>query len=558
MKMGKMYKFASALLITVLLFSVAACGKRGTEQESINSDKKAAETKGDKSSDSDGPWGKYESPVQITVVQGTTTNTKFENGDTIDNNIWTREAEKVFNIKLSQLWTADNSQYINKLNMSIASNDLPDVFWVDSTQFAKISKSGQIVDLSALYEKYASPELKQVEEADKIGFESGIESGKLMGLSLQHFGIISSPNVVWIRDDWMKKLNLTAPKTLEELIKICEAFTTKDPDGNNKDDTYGLAVHKELYGGLSSIEGIFNACHAYPKMWLKDSSGQIIYGSIQPEMKTALKILQDMYKSGLISKEFGVKDVGKVNEDLIAGKVGVEIGANWNGLWPVPDIIKKNGVEAIFMPYAIPSADDKQIKLSVQWPVSGYAVVNKNCKNPEAAIKLANLYVQKSHSEDPEEWVSFCGDDRGWLAPIQVNDPKADYNQFVAVSEAIKTKDKSKLRADQLAKYQLAMKWIDSKDPESVGYWLQQSPVGSYSILKNFIDSGNFLLTEYRGVDTATFTAKKATLEKLETETITKIMMGASLEEFDKMVETWKKIGGDAVVAEMNEMYNKK
>lgn len=553
----KMYKLVSALLITVLLTSMAACGKAETEQESVSNEVRTTETKADEALTGDGPWGKYESPIQITVVQGTTTSTKFEDGDTIDNNIWTREAEETFGIKTTLLWTADNSQYINKLNMSIASGDLPDVFWVDSTQFAKISKSDQIIDLADLYEKYASPELKQVEEADKIGFESGMADGRLMGLSLQHFGLISIPNVVWIRDDWMKKLNLTAPKTLDELIKICEAFTTEDPDGNNKNDTYGLAVHKDLYGGLSSIEGIFNACHAYPKIWLKDNSGQITYGSIQPEMKTALKILQDMYKSGLISKEFGVKDVGKVNEDLIASKVGVEIGANWNGLWPVPDIVKKNGAEAVFMPYAIPSADDQPIKLSAQWPVTGYAVVNKNCKNPEAAIKLANLYVQKSHSEDPAEWIRFCGDDRGWLAPIQVNDPKADYNQFVTISEAIKTKDESKLRADQLAKYQLAVKWIDSKDPEGVGSWLQQSPVGSYSILKNFVDSGDLLLTEYRGVDTATLMQKRATLEKLETETITKIIMGASLEEFDKMVETWKKTGGDAVITEMNEMYNK-
>lgn len=555
---GKMCKIASALLTIAMLTSMIACGKTETKQEPASTETKAVETKTDETAaSSDGPWEKYESPIKITIVQGTTTNTKFENDDTIDDNIWTREVEKVFNIKTSNLWTADNSQYANKMNLSIASGDLPDVFWVNSTQFAKISKTNMILDLTELYEKYASPELKQVEDSDKIGYESGMVEGKLMGLSLQHFGTISLPNVVWIRDDWMKKLGLEAPKTLDELLTICEAFTTKDPDGNNKNDTYGLAVHKDLYGGLSSIEGIFNACHAYPMLWIKDSSGKITYGSIQPEMKTALGILQDMYKKGLISKEFGVKDTGKVNEDLIAGKVGVEIGANWNGFWPIPDVIKKNGPEAIFMPYSIPSADDKPIKLSAQWPVSGYAVVNKNCKNPEAAMKLANLYVQKFHSQDSEEWVSFFSDDRGWLAPIQVNDPKADYNQFVAISGAIEAKDKSKLRADQLAKYELATKWIDTKDPVGVGSWLQQSPVGSYSILKNFVDSGNLMLTEYRGVDTDTLIEKRATLEKLENETITKIIMGDPIENFDKMVETWKKLGGDAVIAEMNEMYNK-
>jgi putative aldouronate transport system substrate-binding protein len=46
-------------------------------------------------------------------------------------------------------------------------------------------------------------------------------------------------------------------------------------------------------------------------------------------------------------------------------------------------------------------------------------------------------------------------------------------------------------------------------------------------------------------------------LEKLEKETITKIIMGAPLSEFDKMVDSWNKLGGEAITKEMNDKYNK-
>ena len=109
------------------------------------------------------------------------------------------------------------------------------------------------------------------------------------------------------------------------------------------------------------------------------------------------------------------------------------------------------------------------------------------------------------------------------------------------------------MTGSSLSKYEGAKKWADSKDKDSVGYWLQMSEDGSISILQGFIDSNNFMMTEYRGVDTPTMTTKGATLEKLEKETITKIILGASLDEFDRMVENWKKLGGDDITREMNQ-----
>lgn len=562
---------SSAITIIFLILSLvaAACSsKENTSSPSESEVPPATETSTASPSASAaneaGPWSKYDKPLEVTTALKTNTGITQLDKDTYDANLWTREIENTFNIKMKNLWTADATQFTTKLNVSIASGDLPDVYSVNNVQFAQVTSSGLVADLTEAYEKFASPELRKIMEADKKGFESGMVDGKLMGISGQHFGLISIPSVVWIRDDWMKKFNLSPPQTMDDLIHMAEVFKTQASDGKGKNNNnYGIAINKNLYDtslsatGVALADGILNAYHAYPAAWIKDASGKIVYGSVQPEMKAGLAVLQDMYKKGLISKEFGLKDTAKIAEDLTNGKVGIEIGSNWNGYYPVPDIIKKNGSGAIMMPYPIPSADGQPVKLPGNWPVGQYIVVNKNFANPEAAIKLINLYVKINQTNDADEYVNFTAGGRMWNSPVEVDDPEQSSREYKQISEALLTKDTSKLTGSSVGKYREAVKWVESQNPDSVGAWLQSSSVGSFSILQKLYDDGNVLETEYRGVDTPTMAEKKATLEKLEKETITKIIMGASLDEFDKMVNSWNKLGGEAITKEMNDKYNK-
>ena len=54
-----------------------------------------------------------------------------------------------------------------------------------------------------------------------------------------------------IRKDWLDNLGLEVPTTTEELLEVARAFTTDDPDGNGKNDTYGL-------GGYVNGSGLGN------------------------------------------------------------------------------------------------------------------------------------------------------------------------------------------------------------------------------------------------------------------------------------------------------------
>ena len=171
-------------------------------------------------------------------------------------------------------------------------------------------------------------------------------------------------------------------------------------------------------------------------------------------------------------------DSAKIDEDFTAGKVGIEIGGNWNGAYPGTDVVKKNGNAAILLPYAMPSADAQPFKIGIGWPVNQYTVVNKNCKNPDAVIKIMNLYVKENQGVSADDYTKFTGGNRGWDSPAAVNDPNASTREYQQISAALTTKDTSKLTGSSLGKYNLAVQWQDSQDQDYVGNWLQVASVG--------------------------------------------------------------------------------
>jgi putative aldouronate transport system substrate-binding protein len=62
-----------------------------------------------------------------------------------------------------------------------------------------------------------------------------------------------------------------------------------------------------------------------------------------------------------------------------------------------------------------------------------------------------------------------------------------------------------------------------------------------------------YLYNEYKNIPTPSMVDKGSTLDKMENETFIKIIMGASIDEFDKFIENWKKLGGDEITKELNE-----
>lgn len=506
------------------------------------------------------PMAKYDPAIELSTVVISDPTMKFENGDSVDNNKYYRTYEKELGIKLTNLWVADQSQRDQKMNLAISSNDLPDILHVDAKQLQLLYRSGKLADLTDVYEQYATPFTKQFLTVDGgFNLESGKFNGRLFAIP-ETQSYLDGAFVLWIRTDWLTKLGLPEPKTMDDVLNIAIAFANDDPDGNGKKDTIGLPLTKDVFAGYAGTEGLFYGYGAYPgvDVWVQDDNGELVSGNIQPQVKTALAKFQELFKAGVIDPEFGVKDVWKAAESAVAGKNGLFFGTMANSFQLQPG--KERDPEMEWKAFPIPSADGGLAKvLRSRVTNTGYYVVNKSAKNPEAAMKMLNLFIDKQFGPTPDK--EFVDDGVAWkLAALRPMPAAKNYDNFKAVRDALSSGDASKLTAEQ----QNIMKNVEQLKAGNVGdnNWAMVKVFGeggSYAAIDQYVLGDSFRFNEFYGSPTETMLAKGSVLNKLTTETFTKIIMGKSaVEDFDDYVKKWKAMGGDAITQEINEWYSTK
>jgi len=161
-----------AVLLALLLF-LSACSNNNnasTNKEStmnetsspVNKEQPAAnEATGD-----DLAYQKYADPVTINIGWKLPDNSQLGDGDTNENNPVTRYIESLSNIKVVHAWESKwPDAYVQKMNLAIASSDLPDAVVVDRNQLRNLIENDQLADLTEVYDKYASSLVKAIHDS---------------------------------------------------------------------------------------------------------------------------------------------------------------------------------------------------------------------------------------------------------------------------------------------------------------------------------------------------------------------------------------------------------
>lgn len=539
------------------MLALTACGSGGSGSESSGStpapvsEPKTVEQSVD-------PAAKYEQPIDITAWRYTESTYKYENGDTIGDNIYTRAYRDELGINLNYKWTVPIEQFEQKMNVSIASGDLPDIMWLTNKQLTDLAANDVLYDLTDLYEQYATPLAKEILQQDQKAFDTAKISGRLMAIPKTASAVDGLP-ILHVRTDWLEKLNLPEPKTMQDLVNIARAFVTQDPDGNNQADTIGLGLTKTfLTDNHFGTAGFFAGFHAYPQKWITEESGKLAYGSIQPGVKEGLQLLQDMYKEGLLDMEFGVKDRAKVTESVASGKLGMFYG----GMSSPGAVIQDNATNdpnAEWKSFALVSADEVKAMPMGKVPVQLYYAVSKKSKNPEAIMKLLNFSMEGFAPDAPAD-TGFGFSPSGipvYLYNFIGPEPAMkNLNAHRNVLKALESNDPSALSSEEKTYYD---KIVDHRAGNREN-WGQDRIFGtpsSFDVIEQYVDEDNYKLDGFYGGSTPTMVEKFASLQKLEEEVFTNIIMGQSIDSFDKFTQDWLKLGGEQITNEVNEWASK-
>lgn len=125
-----------------------------------------------------------------------------------------------------------------KINAAAASNSLPDLFMASRDVWYKLVQAGLVAKVD---------DLLPLMPVRTKGHYSDADRNKLVTIDGAMYGLpdpgaLPQTDSLVIRQDWLDKLGIKAPTTLDEFMTVAKAFTFDDPDGNGKDDTYGFCA----------------------------------------------------------------------------------------------------------------------------------------------------------------------------------------------------------------------------------------------------------------------------------------------------------------------------
>ncbi|RCW49424.1 extracellular solute-binding protein [Paenibacillus prosopidis] len=550
-----------AVMLVCVLVTIVGCSTGGNNNvvppDSTNSP--SGEEKSAQNAD-----GKFEPPVTITTARVVGSDYTFINGEDIHNNVHNKWAAEKLGINIKDLWdTPDNAAYHTKIRLSLTTQDqLPDVFIVqDVNLISDLIQSGKVKDIQQDFDQYASERMKQIYEDNSGAFNQVKMDGKLMGLPIFSGGDGTNP-VLWIRQDWLDKLKLEAPTTIEEFEKVMEAFTKQDPDGNGKDDTFGFSfsARNGLSNWMSDASFVFGAYTGkfIPGAWQKAEDGSLKYGSVQPEIKDGLGKLREWYAKGYLDPELAALDEVKATESLIQGKSGMIAAPFWANGWPLGDV-KGTNPDALLRAYPLPEGPDgKSARYTGSVNEGKVMMFNKDFEHMDAFFYYMDKIYDSSFGTGDFKYGFFEGYDYAMVD----GEPVYDSKKFPTPLEAAASSGKYNLfwnnpsipfkgSQDYDFVYQgntpetTAQKSIATSDKEQIR-------AGALNFQMKNLNSPN----EFMGAPTETMRSKGDNLKTMELETFAKIIYGNEpLDKFDAFVADWKSKGGDSMEKEVNDWY---
>ena len=513
------------------------------------------------------PFGRY--PETITYTLGKMTgenNSNMPENDTYENNAYTRYLKNKLNIQNKNAFEDIGSNYDNMLNIAISEDNIPDVMVVDDYSYLKLLvENDMIEDLSDVYEKCASERIKDIyksygnEILDNVTFD-----GKLM--ALPETNIANGPNMLWLRKDWMDKLGLEPPKTFDDAINIIREFIEKDPGNNGKGKTIGLACSPELtnerkYSNTGTVDVIFALFNSYPDQWIKDEDGNIVYGSVQNESKKALSYLNELYKNGILDKQFLLRNQNNIKDIIEQGQCGAFFGLWWSPNNPLMSSLNYDR-SANWQPFMMPTNDDGSTSFCSQNPSNKFIVVRKGYEHPEIVMKECSVlfdYFNNNNKEAHEIMQYYANNVDPTARPFAVNIDYKDalidcYKNITAVLNG--EKDVNDLQLIEYSYYEQCRRYLKNPNEASVEDWAAYtSRISATSLLVN--SNLNNVETYFFNKETKTMSKVWWKLKELEKQAYLKIITGEEpIDYFDKFVSEWYKQGGDIVTSEVRDEIN--
>jgi putative aldouronate transport system substrate-binding protein len=338
--MKKEIRFVVLLLVFLMVVSTfAGCGTGGKDQDGTTTAEGTAEPG---QTDLKATWPEFKEHHEAQIVC-------FEMGWTgpvKDKDVVTPEIEKRTNflLKYESMTVATTDAYNQKLNLMVATGEVPEIFFggIDSVSrniYSILGKDDLIWDLSSIIKDYKNlyallkPELILYRDlGSKANYVIPTQTGR--GIDM----VYEVPSDIFIREDFLKQLNMEYPKTPEELYTYLKRCKDEIKTVNGK-DIIPLTFDENLGNMESFLSNMFASLYTIPPR-LTSNNGLTYdehtnkvynYGyTDSAELMAMAKYINKLYREGLLDPEILTQKRAQYEEKISQGRVAFFGGEIWD------------------------------------------------------------------------------------------------------------------------------------------------------------------------------------------------------------------------------------
>lgn len=447
--------------------------------------------------------------------------------------------EKFSGKKLNITWVP-NSDYGDRTNVTLASNDIPELMVIQgkTPEFVREAQAGAFWELTDKLSKY--PNLTAKDPA--IQLNSSI-NGKVFGVFRLRDPMRTS---TMVRKDWLDKLGMSLPKTTDDLYQLAKAFKTENPNGDGKKDTYGLIIPKWPAGyGTASPYDVMEVWYGAPNGW-GERNGKLVPGFDTEEFLAANTFMRKMASEGLINADFATMDSAKWNQPFFNGQGGIIIDV-MSRAFALLTLFKKDHPKT-YTNYVDFTGNLTGPNGKHSYPTIGYAgfvAVSKQSVPTESGLADMLSFLDKMSSKQGQvlenngiEGVNF----------------KVDGDYSVPITGQ---------QADQVTNDAKSFAQLGTNVNGYLGYTAKPATPADEALYKKRIaiqdeDMKTAVQNPANALVSPTYTTKGAQLDQLIADARLKYVAGQlDLAGLKSQISAWHSQGGDQIISEMNDLYSK-
>lgn len=313
----------------------------------------------------------------------------------MQNEFWTG-IQDLIDVKMNVEWVPSGAEFDTKMELLIASNDIPEVMSVEGAQNLNL--------LRAINEGYfwdVSPYIGDLDDTSTFPNMKTNIPQMAWGFLSNNGGYYRIPRprsylntTVMVRKDWFEKAGVADPSvmTIEEYADALDIIVHGDYDGNGIDDTIGTTFMEELDGAFGNWDMTLN------------EDGKILPRQLSPYYADFVEWYASLFARGLMSEEYSVVTDGQFDEMIMAGRMASKYKNIWHRYNWVQNT-QKVQPEADFVPVA--ALTNGEYTFSRFDPGYVGAILISSKVPEEKMIKILENYVEKTLSFEVTDYITY-------------------------------------------------------------------------------------------------------------------------------------------------------